>query len=75
VEDIAFWVLAAGNQPNFRTISDFRKIHLKTLERLFEQVLQIALEAGAMKAGRVALERRSKPTPGSTRPRVGSVNK
>ena len=25
-EDIAFRVLAAGNAPNFRTISDFRKI-------------------------------------------------
>ena len=56
VEDIAFRVLAAGNQPNFRTISDFRKIHLKTLEGLFEQVLQIALEAGAIKVGRVALD-------------------
>jgi transposase len=56
VEDIAFRVLAADNQPNFRTISDFRKIHLKTLEGLFEQVLKIALEAGAMKVGRVALD-------------------
>jgi transposase len=55
-EDIAFRVLAAGNEPNFRTISDFRKIHLKTLEGLFEQVLQIALEVGAMKVGRVALD-------------------
>ena len=57
VEDIAFRVLAAGNHPNFRTISDFRKIHLKTLAGLFEQVLQIALEAGAMKVGRVAIGR------------------
>ena len=56
VEDIAFRALAAGNQPNFRTISDFRKIHLKTLEGLFEQVLKIALEAGAMKIGRVAID-------------------
>jgi transposase len=56
VEDIAFRVLAADNQPNFRTISDFRKIHLKTLAGLFEQVLQIALQAGAMKVGRVALD-------------------
>jgi transposase len=55
-EDIAFRVLAAGNQPDFRTISDFRKIHLATLVGLFEQVLQIALEAGAMKLGRVALD-------------------
>ncbi len=56
VEDIGFRVLAADNQPNFRTISDFRKIHLKTLAGLFEQVLKIALEAGAMKVGRVALD-------------------
>jgi transposase len=56
VEDIAFRVLAADNQPNFRTISDFRKIHLQTLSGLFEQVLKIALEAGAMKVGRVALD-------------------
>lgn len=55
-EDIAFRVLAADNHPNFRTISDFRKIHLQTLAGLFEQVLKIALEAGAMKVGRVALD-------------------
>lgn len=56
VEDVAFRVLAAGNQPDFRTISDFRKIHLQALEGLFEQVLRIALEAGALKLGRVALD-------------------
>jgi len=55
-EDIAFRVLAADNHPNFRTISDFRKIHLQTLAGLFEQVLKIALEAGAMKVGRIALD-------------------
>jgi len=42
-EDIAFRVLAAGNAPNFRTLSDFRKNHLAALEGLFEQVLKIAL--------------------------------
>lgn len=56
VEDVAFRVLAAGNEPDFRTISDFRKIHLKALEELFSQVLRIALEAGAMRLGRVALD-------------------
>jgi transposase len=55
-EDIAFRVLAAGNRPDFRTISDFRKIHLKALETLFEQVLRLALEAGALRIGRVALD-------------------
>ena len=55
-EDIGFRVLAAGNQPDFRTISDFRKLHLKALQGLFDQVLQIALQAGTMKLGRVVLD-------------------
>jgi hypothetical protein len=45
-KDIGFRVLAAGNQPDFRTISDFRKQHLAGLQGLFDQVLQIALQAG-----------------------------
>jgi len=56
VEDVAFRVLAAGNQPDFRTISDFRKLHLQALEELFQQVLGLVLEVGALKLGRVALD-------------------
>src|ERR1035437_720924 len=56
VEDVAFRVLAAGNQPDFRTLSDFRKLHLRALEELFRQVLRITLETGTMKLGRVALD-------------------
>ena len=55
-EDIGFKVLAAGNEPDFRTISDFRKIHLEALLGLFEQVLEVALESGAVRVGRVALD-------------------
>ncbi len=55
-EDVAFRVLAAGNEPDFRTIADFRKIHLGVLKGLFEQVLKMAREAGAVKLGRVALD-------------------
>jgi transposase len=55
-EDIGFKVLAAGNEPDFRTISDFRKIHLEALQGLFEQVLEMALESGALKLGRVSLD-------------------
>ena len=55
-EDIPFKVLAAGNEPDFRTISDFRKIHLEALQGLFEQVLHIAMEAGAVRLGRVSLD-------------------
>ena len=56
VEDVAFRVLAAGNQPDFRTIADFRKLHLKALEGLFQQLLRLTLETGLMKLGRVALD-------------------
>jgi Transposase and inactivated derivatives len=55
-EDIPFKVLAAGNEPDFRTISDFRKIHIATLQKLFEQVLEMALESGAVKLGRVSVD-------------------
>src|SRR3982074_1665116 len=56
IEDVGFRVLAAGNAPNFRTIRGFRKPHQATLAVLFEEVLKIALEAGALKLGRVALD-------------------
>jgi len=55
-EDIPFKVLGAGNEPDFRTLSDFRKIHIATLQSLFEQVLAMALECGAIKLGRVSLD-------------------
>lgn len=55
-ENVAFRVLAANNQPDFRTISDFRKRHLKALSNLFQQVLQICREAGLIKLGHVALD-------------------
>jgi transposase len=56
IEDVGFRVLAAGNEPDFRTISDFRKLHLQARQGLFDQVLQIALQAGTMKLGRVVLD-------------------
>jgi len=55
-EDVAFRVLAAGNAPDFRTIADFRKLHLPTLQGFFEQVLRLARELGAPRVGRVALD-------------------
>jgi len=56
VEDVGFRVLAAGNQPDFRTIADFRKRHLTALQGFFEQVLQLARELGTARVGRVALD-------------------
>jgi len=56
VEDIAFRLLAAGNEPDFRTIADFRQRHLSALQGFFEQVLRLARELGALRVGRVALD-------------------
>jgi len=56
IEDVAYRYLAAGNQPDFRTISDFRKEHGGALSGLFEQVLKLCQKAGLVKLGRVAVD-------------------
>jgi len=55
-EDVGFRVLAANNTPDFRTVSDFRKDHLKDLSGLFLQVLELCQEAGLVKLGHVSLD-------------------
>jgi transposase len=54
--DVAFRYLAANNQPNFRTINDFRTAHLKAIQGLFVDVLELCRDAGLVKLGRVALD-------------------
>jgi transposase len=46
----------ALDPPDFRTISDFRKRHLKALGELFLQVLKLCETAGLVKLGHVALD-------------------
>jgi transposase len=55
-ERLTFRVIAGDDIPNFRTISDFRKLHLKELQQLFVQVLQLCQEAGLVKLGHIALD-------------------
>src|SRR5712691_9358177 len=55
-DSVAYRFLAAGNQPDFRTVSDFRKRHEEALSGLFEQVLRICRESGLVKLGRVAVD-------------------
>ncbi len=43
-------------KPDFRTISDFRKRHLRALSGLFGQVLRLCRRAGLVKLGHVALD-------------------
>lgn len=56
VERADFMMLVAGDPPDFRTISEFRKRHLTALAGLFVQVLKLAEKAGLVKLGHVALD-------------------
>ena len=55
-EDVGFRVVAANQQPDFRTICRFRAEHEKALEELFVEVLRLCHEAGLVKLGAVALD-------------------
>jgi transposase len=55
-EDVAFRVLAAGNFPKHRTLSDFRALHLKELAALFVQVVKLARECGLVKLGTITVD-------------------
>jgi transposase len=55
-ERLTFRVIAGDDIPDFRTISDFRKLHLKELQQLFVQVLQLCQGAGLIKLGHIALD-------------------
>src|SRR5260221_13236494 len=54
--DVACRVIVGDDIPDFRTISDFRKIHLARLEDLFVEVLKLCALAGLAKAGTIALD-------------------
>lgn len=54
--DVACRVIVGEDVPDFRTISDFRKIHLARLEALFVEVLKLCALAGLAKVGTIALD-------------------
>jgi transposase len=54
--DVACRVLVGQDIPDFRTISDFRKIHLARLETLFVEVLKLCALAGLARVGTIALD-------------------
>src|SRR5947208_987131 len=54
--DVACRVIVGEDVPDFRTISDFRKIHLRRLETPFVEILKLCALAGLAKVGTVALD-------------------
>jgi transposase len=55
-ERVDFMSFVGLDAPDFRTIADFRKRHLKALGNLFKQILQLCEKAGLVKLGHVALD-------------------
>src|SRR3954452_2725760 len=54
--NLAFRAIVADDPPDFRTISDFRKIHTAALRPLFLEVLRVAGEMGMVKLGNLATD-------------------
>ena len=54
--DVACRIIVGEDVPDFRTISDFRKIHLGRLEGLFLEVLKLCALAGLSRVGTIALD-------------------
>jgi transposase len=55
-ERLDFQAVTALNQPDFRTISEFRRRHLDALADLFVQVLALCRKAGLADLGHVAVD-------------------
>jgi transposase len=54
--DVACRVIVGEDIPDFRTISDFRKVHLARLEALFVEILKLCALAGLARVGTIALD-------------------
>ena len=54
--NLAFRAIVGKDAPDFRTISDFRKIHLAAFRPLFLEVLRLAGEMGLVKLGNISTD-------------------
>ena len=54
--NLAFLAIVGEDRPDFRTISDFRKLHLAAFKAVFVQVVRLAGTAGLVKLGNVSTD-------------------
>jgi transposase len=54
--NLAFLAIVGQDRPDFRTISDFRKLHLEAFKEVFVQVVRLAGEAGLVHLGNVSTD-------------------
>jgi len=55
-EDVVFMWLAGRQEPDFRTISDFRKDRLVDIKQIFRQVLELCYELGMVRCGKISID-------------------
>ncbi len=55
-EIVAFRILSGNQQPDHWTLSNYRRRHLKAMESLFAQSIQLAIEAGLVSGRHVAID-------------------
>lgn len=48
--------LSGMQYPDFRTISDFRKIHRPEIEDIFIQIVRIAMQMGLVSLGHISID-------------------
>ena len=66
--NLAFRAIVGATPPDFRTISDFRKIHRAALRPLFVEVLRLAGTLGLVKLGNLSTDGTKMPRRRGTRP-------
>ena len=54
--NLAFIAIVGQERPDFRTISDFRKLHLEAFKDVFVHVVRLAGAAGLVRLGNVATD-------------------
>src|SRR5882724_2889418 len=54
--NLAFLAIVGQDRPDFRTISDFRTLHLEVFKEVFVQVVRLAGEAGLVHLGNVSTD-------------------
>jgi transposase len=54
--NLAFMAMVGQDRPDFRTISDFRKLHVEAFIDVFVAVVRLAGEAGLVKLGNVSTD-------------------
>ena len=54
--NLAFVAIVGSECPDFRTISDFRTLHLEACKEVFVQVVRLAAASGLVKLGNVSTD-------------------